>query len=147
MAKKVVATLRTGKTDGRSYTKVIKMVKNPDTGSYMFNEQMVPNEAVKDFFKNWYSVVRALEPLHFREGQPIRILPIVFLHYDILWRVYQSILIYSLSVYIHSRSFVLLPRWQANIFLIWDVLFIRPRHLQDTLCQNHGFNEGAMQAS
>ena len=52
MAKKVVATLRTGKTDGRSYTKVIKMVKNPDTGSYMFNEKMVPNEAVKDFFKN-----------------------------------------------------------------------------------------------
>lgn len=52
MAKKVVATLRTGKTDGRSYTKVIKMVKSPKTGAYVFDEQMVQNEAVKDFFKN-----------------------------------------------------------------------------------------------
>ncbi|HBE55240.1 MAG TPA: DUF4295 domain-containing protein, partial [Prevotellaceae bacterium] len=25
---------------------------NPQNGSYSFNEQMVPNEAVKDFFKN-----------------------------------------------------------------------------------------------
>ena len=51
MEKKTVATLQTGKTDGRSYTKVIKMVKT-DKGSYTFNEQMVPNEAVQDFFKN-----------------------------------------------------------------------------------------------
>ena len=51
MAKKAVATLQTGKTDGRSYTKVIKMVKNPETVSYSFDEQMVRNEAVKDFFK------------------------------------------------------------------------------------------------
>ena len=48
MAKKVVATLQTGKKEGRSYTKVIKMVKS---GAYVFDEQMVPNEAVKDFFK------------------------------------------------------------------------------------------------
>mgnify|MGYP003294806012 CR=1 FL=1 len=52
MAKKTVATLQSGKTDGRAYTKVIKMVKNPETGSYMFDERMVPNEAAKDFFKN-----------------------------------------------------------------------------------------------
>ena len=52
MAKKTVATLQEGKTDGRSYTKVIKMVKSPKTGAYVFDEQMVPNEAVKDFFKN-----------------------------------------------------------------------------------------------
>lgn len=51
MAKKVVATLKTGKSDGRSYTKVIKMVKSPKTGAYVFDEQMVPNEAVQDFFK------------------------------------------------------------------------------------------------
>ncbi len=51
MAKKTVATLQTGKTDGRSYSKVIKMVKSPKTGAYIFNEEMVPNEAVKDFFK------------------------------------------------------------------------------------------------
>ncbi|MCF0159547.1 MAG: DUF4295 domain-containing protein [Bacteroidaceae bacterium] len=48
MAKKTVATLKTG--DGRSYTKVIKMVKSPKTGAYVFDEQMVPNEQVKDFF-------------------------------------------------------------------------------------------------
>ena len=35
MAKKTVATLQEGKT-----------------GAYIFDEQMVPNEAVKDFFKN-----------------------------------------------------------------------------------------------
>ena len=52
MAKKVVATLREGKKDGRAYSKVIKMVKSPNTGAYIFEERMVPNEAVKDFFKN-----------------------------------------------------------------------------------------------
>ena len=52
MAKKVIATLKTGKNDGRSYTKVIKMVKNPETGSYAFDEKMVRNEEVKGFFKN-----------------------------------------------------------------------------------------------
>ncbi len=51
MAKKVVATLQEGKKEGRAYTKVIKMVKSPKTGAYMFDEKMVPNEAVKDFFK------------------------------------------------------------------------------------------------
>ena len=40
-----------GSKDGRAYTKVIKMVKSPKTGAYIFDEQMVPNEAVKDFFK------------------------------------------------------------------------------------------------
>ena len=51
MAKKVVATLHEGKKDGRSYSKVIKMVKSPKTGAYIFDEQMVRNEDVKDFFK------------------------------------------------------------------------------------------------
>ena len=49
MAKKTVATLKTG--DGRGYEKVIKMVKSPKTGAYIFDEQMVPNEKVQDFFK------------------------------------------------------------------------------------------------
>lgn len=52
MAKKAVATLQEGKTDGRSYTKVIKMVKSPKTGAYVFDEQMVRNEEVQAFFKN-----------------------------------------------------------------------------------------------
>ena len=47
-----VATLHEGSKDGRAYTKVIKMVKSPKTGAYIFDEQMVPNEDVKDFFKN-----------------------------------------------------------------------------------------------
>lgn len=50
MAKKTVATLQTG-NEGRTYTKVIKMVKSPKTGAYCFDEHMVPNEAVRDFFK------------------------------------------------------------------------------------------------
>ncbi|MBE6322449.1 MAG: DUF4295 domain-containing protein [Paludibacteraceae bacterium] len=49
MAKKVVATLQSG--DGRTYSKVIKMVKSPKTGAYTFKEEMVPNESVKDYFK------------------------------------------------------------------------------------------------
>ena len=49
MAKKVVATLQKG--EGRTYSKVIKMVKSPKTGAYVFKEEMVPNESVKDYFK------------------------------------------------------------------------------------------------
>ena len=49
MAKKAVATFKKG--DGRTFSKVIKMVKSPKTGAYSFDEQMVPNEKVQDFFK------------------------------------------------------------------------------------------------
>jgi hypothetical protein len=49
MAKKTVAGYRE-KSEGRSYSKVIKMVKSPKTGAYTFKEEMVPNEAVKDYF-------------------------------------------------------------------------------------------------
>ena len=51
MAKKTVASLHEGSKEGRAYTKVIKMVKSPKTGAYVFDEQMVPNEKVQDFFK------------------------------------------------------------------------------------------------
>ena len=51
MAKKAVATLHEGSSDGRAYTKVIKMVRSTKTGAYVFDERMVPNEAAKDFFK------------------------------------------------------------------------------------------------
>lgn len=47
MAKKVVATLKTGK--GKEYSKVIAMVKSPKTGSYSFKEGVVHNDHVKDF--------------------------------------------------------------------------------------------------
>ena len=48
MAKKAVESFK--KSDGRTYSKVIKMVKSPKTGAYVFQEEMVPNEAVKEFF-------------------------------------------------------------------------------------------------
>ena len=48
MAKKTVASLQTG--EGRTYSKVIKMVKSPKTGAYTFQEEMIPNEKVKEFF-------------------------------------------------------------------------------------------------
>ncbi len=51
MAKNTVASLHDGSIEGRAYTKVIKMVKSPKTGAYVFDEQMVPNEKVQDFFK------------------------------------------------------------------------------------------------
>ena len=47
MAKKVVATLQTG--SGKNHTKVIKMVKSPKTGAYVFKEEVVHNDHVKDF--------------------------------------------------------------------------------------------------
>ena len=47
MAKKVVATLKSGK--GNNFTKVIKMIKSPKTGSYSFREEIVHNDHVKDF--------------------------------------------------------------------------------------------------
>ncbi|MCC6182515.1 MAG: DUF4295 domain-containing protein [Bacteroidia bacterium] len=49
MAKKVVATLKTGK--GNAFTKVIKVVKSPKTGAYAFKEEIVLNELVNDFLK------------------------------------------------------------------------------------------------
>ncbi|PKP01836.1 MAG: DUF4295 domain-containing protein [Bacteroidetes bacterium HGW-Bacteroidetes-9] len=47
MAKKVVATLRT--TSGKSFAKVIRMVRSEKTGAYAFKENIIPSELVKDF--------------------------------------------------------------------------------------------------
>ena len=47
MAKKVVATLKSGK--GKDFTKVIKMVKSHKTGAYTFKEEIVHNDHIKDF--------------------------------------------------------------------------------------------------
>jgi len=49
MAKKAVATLQTGNA-GRNHSKCIKMVKSPKTGAYIFQEEIVPNDNVKEFF-------------------------------------------------------------------------------------------------
>ena len=48
MAKKAVASMQKG--EGRSYSKVIKMVKSPKSGAYIFQEEIVHNDKVKDFF-------------------------------------------------------------------------------------------------
>ena len=48
MAKKVVATLKTG--SGKSFTKCIKMTKSEKTGAYIFKEEVVHNDHVNDFF-------------------------------------------------------------------------------------------------
>ena len=47
MAKKTVASLQKG--GSKDFTKVIKMVKSKETGSYSFKEEVVPKTAVKDF--------------------------------------------------------------------------------------------------
>ncbi|MCF6170421.1 MAG: DUF4295 domain-containing protein [Bacteroidales bacterium] len=47
MAKKVVATLQ---SSGKDFAKVIKMTRSQKTGAYTFKEDIVPTEAVKDFF-------------------------------------------------------------------------------------------------
>ena len=47
MAKKVVATLKSGK--GNNFTKVIKMVKSPKTGAYSFKQEIVHNDHIKEF--------------------------------------------------------------------------------------------------
>lgn len=46
MAKKVVASLK--KTDGKNFAKVIRTVKSEKTGAYIFREEIVPMEFVKE---------------------------------------------------------------------------------------------------
>jgi len=46
MAKKVVATLQAA---GKDIAKVIRMVRSPKTGAYVFKEDIIPNDQVKDF--------------------------------------------------------------------------------------------------
>lgn len=48
MAKKVVATLR-DKSKVASVVKVVRAIKNTDTGSYSFKSDMVQTEQLNDF--------------------------------------------------------------------------------------------------
>jgi len=51
MAKKVVATLKTGEGgEGKEYVKCIKMVRSPKTGAYIFKEAIVHPDHTKDYF-------------------------------------------------------------------------------------------------
>lgn len=47
MAKKTVASLQSG---AKNFTKCIKMVKTAN-GSYSFNDEIIHNDKVADFFK------------------------------------------------------------------------------------------------
>ncbi|MDX9909031.1 MAG: DUF4295 domain-containing protein [Mariniphaga sp.] len=49
MAKKAVATLQRG--TGKGHSKVIKMVKSPETGAYTFKEEIIVNEEVANYFQ------------------------------------------------------------------------------------------------
>ena len=46
MPKKTGASIQKG--EGRTYSKVIKVVKSPKTGAYVFQEEMVPNDKVNE---------------------------------------------------------------------------------------------------
>ena len=46
MAKKVVATLKTG--TGKEYSKLVTMTRSPKTGAYSFKEAIVHNDHIKD---------------------------------------------------------------------------------------------------
>lgn len=48
MAKKVVATLQKG---GKGATKIIKMVKSPKTGAYIFKTKIVAADKAKEELK------------------------------------------------------------------------------------------------
>ncbi len=48
MAKKSVATLRSGK--GKNFTRCIKLVKSKKTEAYVFEDEIVHNDHVNDFF-------------------------------------------------------------------------------------------------
>jgi hypothetical protein len=48
MAKKVVATLKTGTV--KDYAKVYRAIKNKK-GSYSFKSEIIANESVKQYFK------------------------------------------------------------------------------------------------
>jgi hypothetical protein len=50
MAKKVVATLKTA--TGKSYAKVIRMVRSPKTNAYTFQEDSVLSYQVQEFLQN-----------------------------------------------------------------------------------------------
>ena len=49
MAKKVVATLKT--STGKSFAKVIRMVRSPKTNAYVFQEEIVRSDNVQVFLK------------------------------------------------------------------------------------------------
>ena len=50
MAKKAVATFGGDRKDQKTVVKCIRMDKNGRSGSYVFKEELVPTDKVKEFF-------------------------------------------------------------------------------------------------
>jgi len=46
MAKKVVATLQ--KKEGKNFAKVVRAIRSEKTGAYVYKEEMVPVDQVKE---------------------------------------------------------------------------------------------------
>ena len=55
MAKKVVATLQSGQS--KKMTKVVKMVKSPKTGAYVFEEIVMNADDVEAYLKKQFYVL------------------------------------------------------------------------------------------
>lgn len=51
MAKKTVAGYR-DKSQSKTFTKVIRAIKNPQTGAYTYKEDIVPTDMVQTFLKD-----------------------------------------------------------------------------------------------
>lgn len=51
MAKKTVAGYR-DKSQAKTFTKVVRAIKNPETGAYTYREDIVPTDMVKEFLKD-----------------------------------------------------------------------------------------------
>lgn len=50
MAKKTVAGYR-DKSKIKSFTKVLRAIKNPETGAYTFKQDIIPSDEVKNFLR------------------------------------------------------------------------------------------------
>ncbi len=50
MAKKAISSFKDGA--GKQFSKVIRMVKSPKSGSYIFKEEVVHKDHIKDFLSS-----------------------------------------------------------------------------------------------
>ena len=55
MAKKVVASLKDGSS--KKMTKVVKMVKSPKTGAYIFEEKVMNADEVDAYLKTYHYTI------------------------------------------------------------------------------------------
>ena len=82
MAKKTVASIQKG--EGRTYSKVIKVVKSPKTGAYVFQEEMVPNDKVNEV------LAKSEFPIHISRGLYLRCSPLSLSYGVVGWGMETS---------------------------------------------------------